>query len=130
MADRAGELVGLGAPQLNPVEVLGVVPTGGTELDPDEAVQFDVRSLSEISRIIISFTFDGYTFREVAFENDPTPPAPAVPAFEEVYAGSSTIETISDGAYFRFRFVVIRNLAWPGSPELSVVAFTRDGTEA
>jgi hypothetical protein len=111
------------APPPDPVEVLGVSPAGGT-IEAGTPVVFDVRSLTALTRVVAMFRFAGFSFCEVAFNGHPT-----TGTMEPAYSGSS-VETISDGLYFRYRFTMRRTGTWPSSPELDVVAFNTDGEEA
>ena len=117
----------------NPVEVLNHDPVAGS-IQPDTVIKFDVRSLPALVRVVVSVKFDGFTFREVAFEGDPAVANPAL-GFEEVYAPASTVETIVDGLFFRYRFALRRTTVpgaeiWPASPEVRIVAYNEDGLEA
>jgi hypothetical protein len=110
----------------NPVEVLGIAPTPGTAIDPDDYVVLDVRSLTALVRVLIAVQFDGYSFTELAYAGVPTDLSTG---WQAPYSGNCRLETITDGLYFRYRFYLLRIPVWPNSPQVTVYAFNEDGEE-
>ena len=113
----------------NPVEVLGILPGVSEAITPLTFVQVDVRSLTQFRRIIIAINFGGLLFQEIAFEGDPEVAQPHL-GFAQLYSALGTIDKITDGAYFRYQFRMLRSPAWPGSPELTVIAYNQAGVES
>jgi hypothetical protein len=111
------------------ITLLNVVPTSGTLIAADTLVQFEVRTptAAPFRRILVAFEFTAYQTTELAYAQDPAGVDGHL--FDGLYAVFSTVETVTDIGFFRYRFKVLRAPLWPDSPKLIVYAFDTLGAE-
>lgn len=111
-------------------EVLDVSPPALTSIEADEVLSFDVRGTDPFGLVTLAVKFPRSVTRELAFCSDPT----LSTSFEEAYSGS-TVESVVDGGYVRWRFTLRRNniafspenpdepqFKWPGTPTISIIS--------
>lgn len=109
------------------IELLNLSPADGTAIQPNRYIEFDIRStdVTPFLRILISFDFQGLSFNELAFAQDPA----ASTEFEHLYQQLSTVTPVVDAGWQRFHFKILRSPLWPDSPQLQVYAFNTAGEE-
>lgn len=123
-ATRAGERPGRVAnnilipppPPVTPPVISGYVPAAGSSIEKNTAIQFDVTDDSgQFSLILLAVTLNG--IMEVVHDGS---------AFKGLYAGASVRSIIANG----FRFTVVRQGGWTGSPTFETFAIDAEGNRA
>lgn len=94
-------------------EFLNVVPSAGTDIEPDDVLSFDVRSEANFGQITLGIKFPRVAHSELAFASDPL----VATDFLAPYTGS-TVSLVVDPGFERWHFELRRGFKWPGNPTL------------
>src|SRR3954468_12114415 len=97
------------------VEVLIPTPIPFTVIGKDDAFTFDVRTDTNIGLLVISIRFPRILTSELVYSQDPNTST----EFEQTYKGS-TITTVVDPGFTRWRLSLHRIPGWIGNPTVSV----------
>jgi hypothetical protein len=100
-----------------PLEILDSDPPALTTIDDEEVLVFDVRDTEDLGQIAVAVRFPRRTHSELAFANNPNEST----TFAAAYFGSS-VQSISDTGYVRWRFTLRRADPWIGSPTIEVTS--------
>lgn len=101
-----------------PLEILVISPPAMTEIGKDQALVFDVRDSDPLGGITVSFEFPRIIHRELVFDNDPSESND----YENGYNQASSVVSVSDAGFERWRFSVRRFPHWPGTPKVRVTS--------
>lgn len=101
-----------------PLEILVISPPAMTEIGKDQALVFDVRDSDPLGGITVSFEFPRIIHRELVFDNDPNESND----YENGYNQASSVVSVSDAGFERWRFSVRRFPHWPGTPRVRVTS--------